>query len=364
MLKKFDLILLASVLLLTVIGLVVLHAINVRDPSLLQGFNPTVQLVAAMIGLIGLVVAARIDYRLLMRIAPAWYGVGLALLAIVLLIGETVSGSIRSIEVGFFEFQPTEIAKLGLIVMLARYFAYNRRDLIKIRYFVGSLLILGAVAALIMLQPDLGSVMVMAAIWFLMAMMSGTRRLFLVLFVGVALAVLPLATQLLEPYQQARLETFFNPAADPQGQGYNVNQAIIAVGSGQLFGRGLGGGTQSTLNFLPSQHTDFIFAVVAEKLGLLGAGLVLVLFGVVIWRGVRIAWQAQDRFGAQLSTGIVAMLLVQVVITVGMNLGIAPVTGLPLPFIAYGGTNLVISLFAIGILQSIVTHNQTLQFKQ
>ncbi|MEX0934590.1 MAG: FtsW/RodA/SpoVE family cell cycle protein, partial [Candidatus Saccharimonadales bacterium] len=139
----------------------------------------------------------------------------------------------------------------------------------------------------------------------------------------------------------------------PQGQGYNVDQSMIAIGSGQLFGRGLGGGTQSTLNFLPSQHTDFIFAVIAEKLGLIGASSVLILFGLLLWRGFVIALRARDSFGALLASGITTMFLIQIVITIGMNLGIAPVTGLPLPFLAYGGTNLIISLIAVGILLNI-----------
>lgn len=363
MLQKADRILLISVALLVVIGLVVLHAINVRDESLLQGFNPTVQIVAALLGSAALIVTARTDYRLLARIAPIWYGVGIVLLLSVLAFGETVAGSQRSLQFGFFEFQPTEVAKLGLILMLARFYANHAQEMGRLRYFLLSLIITGGVSAAVVIQPDLGSTLVMLFIWFVMTLMSSTRRLFLAGAIVLALIAIPIGAQFLAPYQQARLETFFNPTADPQGQGYNVNQAMIAVGSGQLLGRGLGGGTQSTLNFLPSQHTDFIFAVVAEKLGLLGAGVVMVLFSIVIWRGILIAWRTQDRFGTLLATGIVAMFLIHIIVTIGMNLGVAPVTGLPLPFVAYGGTNLVISLFAIGVLQSIAGHNQELQFR-
>lgn len=341
----------------------VLHSITFSEVTPSQEFNPTVQVVAALLGLAVLVSMMRLDYRLLIRLAPAWYMIAIGLLVVVLLVGDTVFGATRSLQLGFFEFQPTEVAKIGFVLMLARYYTIHDGNLHKFRYFLASLMLLGLMAVFIMMQPDLGSTLLLVSAWLIITMMSSTRRLYLIGFIFIGLAMLPLATSQLEPYQQERLNTFFEPDGDPQGAGYNVNQAMIAVGSGQLLGRGLGGGTQSGLNFIPSQHTDFIFAVLAEKLGLLGAGVVLGLFVVVMWRGVLIAYRAKDRFGRLLASGVVGILFVQIVVTIGMNIGVAPVTGLPLPFVAYGGTSLIMSLFAIGILQSIATHSQELHFR-
>ncbi|MEX0668336.1 MAG: rod shape-determining protein RodA [Candidatus Saccharimonadales bacterium] len=350
---RLDYILLFSTLILCLIGVIVLHSINVRDPSLLQGFNPSWQLIALLIGSIGLILFMRMDYHILARIAPLWYGVGVLLLVLVLFFGEAVSGSTRALSFGVVEFQPAEIAKMGMILLLASYYNKNSNKLHKLNTLFISMIITAAVVILVFLQPDLGTAIVLLIIWAMISFMAGIRRSFLVGLALIGLIALPVAIQVLEPYQQARLETFFDPTADSQGQGYNVDQSMIAIGSGQLFGRGLGGGTQSTLNFLPSQHTDFIFAVIAEKLGLIGASSVLILFGLLLWRGFVIAWRARDSFGALLASGITTMFLVQIVITIGMNLGIAPVTGLPLPFLAYGGTNLIISLLAVGILLNI-----------
>lgn len=362
--KRFDWILLAATVLLVIIGLIVLHAINFRDPSLAEGFSPLRQVISAVIGFGALFAAARTDYRVWLRAAPLWYMVSAALLVLVLIIGDVVSGAARSIDLGFFEFQPTEIAKLGLIFLLARWYTVRARELGHPWYLFLSLVATGILAGLIILQPDIGSAALVGMIWLVMTLASNIRKSYVAVLVVIALVLSPFAVQQLQPYQQERLETFFNPAADPQGSGYNVDQATIAVGSGQIFGRGLGGGSQSQLNFLPSQHTDFVFAVVAEKLGLLGAALVVGLFLVVLYRGFFIAFGARETFGSLLAIGITSMFLVQTIIVIGMNLGIMPVTGLPLPFISYGGTNLVVSLFAVGLLQSIATHKQDLQFKE
>lgn len=362
--KRFDWVLLAATLLLVIIGLIVLHAINFRDPSLAEGFDPIHQLISAVLGLGVMFAASRVDYRFWFRIAPIWYVASALLLVALLFIGETVAGSTRSIDLGLFEFQPTEFAKLGLIFLLARWYALRARELRHPWYVFSSLVAAGILAGLIVLQPDIGSAVLLGGIWFIVTLASNVRKSYVAALVVLVIIASPFIMQQLQPYQQERLQTFFNPGADPQGSGYNVDQATIAVGSGQIFGRGLGGGSQSQLNFLPSQHTDFVFAVVAEKLGLLGAALVIGLFAVVLFRGFYIALHARDTFGALLATGLTGMLLIHVIIAVGMNLGVAPVTGLPLPFISYGGTNLVISLFAIGVLQSIATHKQDLEFKE
>ena len=184
-----------------------------------------------------------------------------------------------------------------------------------------------------------------------------------VLFLGMAaLIALPVALPLLKPYQRHRIEVFLHPTADKLGTGYNVNQALVAVGSGQVLGRGLAAGTQSQLNFLPSQHTDFIFAVLAEKLGFVGGLLLLGMFGLLIVRALVVAYQSQDRFGMFMAVGITAMLLFHVMINIGMNLGIMPVTGIPLPFVSYGGTSLIVALICIGLLESISLRRKKIEF--
>jgi rod shape determining protein RodA len=195
-----------------------------------------------------------------------------------------------------------------------------------------------------------------------MALVGKTRKWHLVALAVLAVLAFPIGMKFLKPYQVSRLETFLNPTADPLGTGYNVVQATIAVGSGQLFGRGLAAGSQSQLNFLPSQHTDFIFAVLTEKMGFIGGMLLLGLFVILLARGLIVAYRAQDRFGMFLATGIVAMLLFHVFINVGMNMGILPVTGIPLPFISYGGTSLIIAMICIGLLESIAVRRKKLEF--
>lgn len=362
-LKRVDWLLIGSTILLVGIGLLVLHAINYKDAALAQDFTPGKQIIFALFGFGMLVLFARTDYRLWFRLGNLWYGIGIFLLLLVLFFGTNAQGATRWINIGPLQFQPTEFIKLGLIMVLARFFTKHNDEMRMGRYFLLSLVLVGIPALLVMIQPDLGSALVIGFIWFVMLLMSSANKWHLVILLAVMLAVSPIVFSQLHPYQIKRIETFANPTGDPSGSGYNVVQSTIAVGSGQLRGRGLSSGSQSQLNFLPSQQTDFIFAVLSEKLGFLGAGLVLVLFATMVARAIIIAWRATDRFGMLMATGIVAYFTFHIVINVGMNLGIMPVTGLPLPFISYGGTNLIISLMAVGILQNIANNREGLEFK-
>lgn len=361
-LGKLDLPLLGAAALLLCIGLLVLFAINFKDPSLAQEFSPARQLLYAGVGGGLLVLFARLDFRLWARLGKHWYLLGLGLLLLVLGFGKEAQGAVRALDLGILQFQPTEFIKLGLIMMLGATFAAKAEQMAR-WHNLGLTLVLSLVPALLVaIQPDLGSAIVVMFIWGVMVLFSHARRWHLLALLGAALVVLPLFFSHLHAYQQQRIYSFLHPQADPQGSGYNVVQSTIAVGSGQLLGKGLGSGTQSQLNFIPSQHTDFIFAVTAEKLGLLGAGTVLMLFGVILVRAILIAKKCADRFGQFLALGIAAMFFVHVLVNIGMNLGIMPVTGLPLPFLSYGGTNLIISLIAIGILESIRLNQPDLTF--
>ncbi len=362
--KRLELPLLIATGLLLVIGLLILFAINFKDVELAQDFSPARQLGHVLLGIGLLVLFGRTDYRLWLRLGKYWYGLTIVLLLLVFVIGEAVAGATRAIDLFVIQFQPSEFAKLGVIMALAGVFAKKHDQLSRWRYLLASLWLVVIPMGLIMLQPDLGSALVIGFIWLVMILVSGARKWHLAIMLVTILALAPVAVNRLEPYQRARLQTFLNPSADPQGAGYNVLQSTIAVGSGQLFGRGLGSGTQSQLNFIPSQHTDFVFAVLAEKLGFVGASLTLALFGLLLVRSLLIGWRAEDRFGMLLAVGIAGMFIFHVVINIGMNLGIMPVTGIPLPLISYGGTNLIISLVAIGILESIHIHRRELEFKK
>lgn len=350
--------------LLTTMGLIVIYATAFKATSLDSSSEVVHQGIFAIIGLVGLIIISRIDYRMWGKMVVWLYGGSIGLLVGVEIFARPVLGAKRWIDLGFFQFQPSELMKLALIIALAKLYADNYDQLERPKFFLIALAYLAAPAILTFKEPDLGSTLVLIAIWLGMTLVSRIRKLYLAALVVSAVALAPVGYALLKPFQKARLTTFIDPTADPLQTGYNVVQSTITVGSGQMFGRGLAAGSQTQLNFLPSlaQHTDFVFAVVSEKMGFVGSGLVVLLFGALLIRGLMIAYRAQDRFGMFLATGIVAMLLFHFFINVGMNIGIAPVTGIPLPFVSYGGTSLIVAMMAIGLLESIAIRRKKLQF--
>ncbi|MBI3984202.1 rod shape-determining protein RodA [Candidatus Microgenomates bacterium] len=362
-LPRLDWILTGSTLLLLSLGLMILFAINFKDPSLAQDFSPWQQLIYAVIGVGLMGLLARVDYRQWRRFGKFWYLAGIGLLILVLAIGKTALGATRAIDLGIFQFQPSEFMKLGLIMALAIYLGRQAEQLRRWPKLLLSMVLVAVPIALIAIQPDFGSAMVALFIWAAMVWVSPASKKQLTVLLVAALVMVPLVAANLQPYQRERLTTFLNPETDPRGAGYNVVQSTIAVGSGGLWGKGLGSGTQSQLNFLPSQHTDFVFAVLAEKLGFLGAALAIILFGLLIWRVLAIAWHSGELFGLLLGMGIAGFLLIHVVVNIGMNLGVLPVTGIPLPLLSYGGTNLIITLMSVGVMLSIYRHRTTLEFK-
>lgn len=360
--RKFDPILLGSAVFLMGIGIVVLFSINVNQAIERPDFNAWYQLIFAAIGLGAMYALWKTDYRQWQRLALMMYGVSIVLLAAVLFVGDSAGGATRWIDIGPFRFQPSELTKFALILLLARLFA-NRGERAQSISMVGlSLMYLILPIALIFLQPDLSTSISLGFIWFVMLLVSQFPKPLLIVGLLVVSALVPLIYPNLEPYQQARINTFLDPGADPQGSGYNVAQSTIAVGSGQLFGKGLDGGTQSQLNFLPAQQTDFIYAVIAEKLGFIGASMVLLAFLILISRCLFIAYRAKDRFSYYLASGVAAYFVFHSVVNIGMNIGLLPVTGLPLPFVSYGGTNLLISWMMLGLLMSVQAHDHELHF--
>jgi len=309
----------------------------------------------AVLGILLLIVASRFDYRRLRYLAPGLVVASLALCAAVLVLGPSVNGARRWLTLGPAVFQPSELAKLALAVWLAAHLA-RRKPPGTLRELWRPIGLLFAVfAALIVLEPDLGTVIAIAVMVGAVLLVSGTPGR--VLLGGTAIvAALGLAAIYVEPYRRVRFFSFLNPWHDAQGAGFQTVQAMIGIGSGGIFGVGLGQGVQKVF-YLPEAHTDMIFAVVGEELGLIGVTLVIAAYAAFAWAGLRIALQCADPFGSRLAAGLTALVCGQAVINLAAVLGLAPLTGIPLPFVSYGGSNLVVQLAAVGILLNIASRN-------
>lgn len=283
-----------------------------------------------------------------------FYVLALALLSVVVFVGKSSGGAQRWLDLRFFDLQPSEVAKILVIIAIARYLADHQDSVRQFRHVAVTLVQAGIPAVMVARQPDLGTALTLGAIWLGIVIMAGVRWRHLLLLALPALAAAPMVWgRLLTEYQRERLLIFLNPAADPLGAGYNLIQSRISVGAGGLLGRGLNSGTQSQLHFLRVQHTDYIFAVLSEELGFVGGVILIALYAILVMQVLTIANNARDSFGRLLASGIAAMLVFQVFINIGMNIGLSPVTGIPLPFISYGRSSLLTLLICVGILQSI-----------
>lgn len=352
--KKLDWLIIGCISLILLVGLIVLYSASIKAGQSFAAIDASKQFVYVIFGFILLFLFSFFDYRLLKNYSLVLYVLMIFSLVLVAFFGKSALGATRWINIGFFQFQPSEFAKLVLIIVLAKFFSKNYDQSSGLKYFIISLVYLMIPAVLVMFQPDLGTALVMIVIWISMVLVSKINKLYLGGgFVFLALS-LPFIVPRLKPYQRSRLYSLINPAGDPLGTGYNVNQSMISVGSGRIFGQGLSSGSQSQLNFLPSQNTDFIFAVIAEKLGFLGSCLIIGLYGLLFFKMIIAAQKSTDRFGTFLVVGIVSMMIFHVLINIGMNLGIMPVTGIPLPFVSAGGSVMLISMISVGIVQSVI----------
>ncbi|MFH1392572.1 MAG: rod shape-determining protein RodA [bacterium] len=312
------------------------------------------QAIFCLIGFVLMFLVSRINYHNLKNYTLLLYCLAIILLLLVLVFGHKIRGASSWFNLGKFGFQPVELAKLIMIIVLAKYFSQNSHNIYKWRTIITSALYLILPVGLIFLQPDMGSAFVFIVIWLGINLAAGIRLKHLcIIFLILIITASASWYFLLKDYQKNRFIVFLNPALDPLGRGYNIIQSIIAVGSGSFFGNGLGYGSQSRLDFLPEQHTDFIFAAIAEELGFIGAFFIIILFGLLFSRCFRILFKTEDNFGQFLVLGIIIYLFTHVFINIGMNIGLMPITGIPLPMISYGGSNLLITLIAIGLLQSI-----------
>lgn len=326
------------------------------------------QAIFAGCGLVLMFVLTFVDYRIFKGLVIPLYFIGLIFLALLVIkpfsgsgLVITTYGATRWIDLKFFQLQPSEFFKAVLIITLAAYLS-NKRDNIKWWNVLWVMIMTAAPVWMILRQPDLGTATVLVMIMLAMLIVAALPRIYYFIFGAGTLVLAPIIWYFLAEYQKQRFITFFNPAGDPLGRGYNVLQSLIAVGSGGLSGRGFGQGSQSQLNFLPVAHTDFIFAGFAEATGFIGAFFLVSVFLLLFVRLLNVARVAKDDFGMLLAVGVGTMLMMQAFVNIGMNIAIMPVTGIPLPFMSYGGTALIIYFILIGIMQSIYMRHKKITF--
>lgn len=341
-LAGLDWILIFSLLILSIFGIIAVHILV--PGSLLQ------QLAYFIFAFIFFLIFSQIDYRILEKISLPLYLGSIAFLFAPLLFGKITRGSVRWIQFGPITIQPSEIVKPFLVIFFASFFSNGKLNFKKI--LIGGILLVIPLF-LVFIQPDLGSSLVILLSWIGIVFFAGIPTGFILMALALFIMLLPITWILLKEYQRQRIISFLNPSADPLGAGYHIIQTIIAVGSGQFFGRGLGRGTQSQLKFLPERHTDFIFASLAEDLGFLGSAILILGFLILLWRILFISQKTKDLFGSLVCLGVFSILFSQIFINIGMNIGLLPITGITLPIVSYGGSSLVATMISLGIIENI-----------
>jgi rod shape determining protein RodA len=349
---KLDWLIIASTMLLLGIGLITLYSVSFIEGSF-NAANFYKQILAISIGMGLMLFFSFYDYRAFNSYSTKLYLSLVALLTVVFFLGINFRGTKGWIGVGEINFQAVEIAKLIMIIFLASFLSKKKGQLSMLVRIITSIVLVFIPVFLILKQPDFGSAAIVVGIWASILLVSGIGKKNLLIFFLVTMLALTCGWSFLKDYQKNRIKNVINPYSDPRGSGYNLIQSMVAVGSGGLYGKGLGHGSQSQLNFLPEKHTDFIFSVVAEELGFAGAVFVFALFIILFYRMKETARLARDNFGYLLAMGIMAMFFLQLLVNIGMNIGISPIAGVPLPLLSYGGSSIVISLASIGIIQSI-----------
>jgi rod shape determining protein RodA len=361
--RRFDWVLFILALSLSVFGVVMIASALSGNEVLAQW--PWRQAAFLGLGIVLLLLAAAFDYRLLGSVAYLIYGGLLAALLIIYAFGTVSGGAQRWLAVGDYLLQPSELAKLGVIVVLAHFLATReaRGRLGSILTPVVAVIMLAPAVALIYLQPNLSTALSLLAIGGMMLLMAGMPLRHMVLMgLAVAVAAVPVWRMLLQDYMKDRILAFLNPATVSAAERYNIEQAMISIGSGGWLGRGLFRGSQNQLHFLRVRHTDFIFSVTAEELGFIGAVVLIVLFGLLLWRLTYVASLSRDTFGRLIVVGITTMILFQFLVNIGMNLNLLPATGVPLPFVSYGGSSLWTMLIGIGLAESVAMRHRRFGF--
>lgn len=356
--RHLDISLIPIVLLLTAAGILAVRSASSRLLQT-QGEDPNHfvkrQVIYFCLASIVFVISLLFDYRALRDYAPLVYAAGVLLLVLVLTpVGHKQAGAQRWIDFGVLQIQPAEIMKVLIVAAMAAMVS-SERGIHSFGQVLSAMGLVAIPAALVYVQPDLGTVMVFLAIAFALLLVAGTRVQWLITLLVAGIFALGFALHLgiLKEYQVARLTAFMDTESDLQRAGFNLAQSKIAIGSGGFDGKGFGNGSQTNLRYVPEQHTDFIFTAIGEEQGFLGAVAILVLFSLLLWRALRIATLSKDQFGTLLAAGVAAMFAFQLFVNVGMTVGIMPITGIPLPFVSYGGSSLITSFFGVGILMNV-----------
>lgn len=364
--QHFDFVLFGATIVLMAFGVALIYSATLASAPIEQDLWDTFlgrQVIYAIVGIGLMVLVSFTDYSIFANVNHFIYALTILSLILVYLVGKISFGAQRWIDLGVFPLQPSELAKVLLIIVLAKFLADGQEDLKRLPYFLLSILYVAVPMVFIYLQPDLGTAIVLGVSWLAMVLMAGARIRHLALVALLGVAASPVIWFSLHGYMRERIFVFFNPQRDPLGVGYNINQARIAVGSGGFLGQGFARGTQSQLHFLRVRHTDYIFSVLGEELGFVGVVVVLLLFLVVIWRILRVAEMARDTFGQLIACGFATVVAFQVIANVGMNVGLLPSSGVPLPFVGYGGSALIALLIGEGVVQNIVIRHKRLEFQ-
>ena len=363
-LRDFDPVLMLAALALVGMGGLLIYSASLTQfgsPSLSDLAHPVMRQAAfATVGLIVALGIARANYRVLGVLSVGMYVAAIAVLAFVVVAGEATYGSRRWIEVAGTPVQPSEIAKLVVIIALAKYLSDHQDSIGELKVFLTSLAMAAVPTLLVFAEPDLGSAVIFAMIWLGMVLAAGAKWRHIAGLAGVALVSVPFALiGLINDYQRDRIALWLDPESDPLGAGFQSLQAQIGIGSGGFFGKGLTEGGQTQLDYLRTETTDYVFSVLGEELGLVGALVLFSLFIVLLWRALRVAELSRDLFGRLLATGVVIFILLQTFINIAVNVGLLPVTGIPLPFVSQGGSSLITLFICLGILQSILMRRRT-----
>ena len=353
MFRDFDRALFFAMVFIAIMGLVSIYSATQAKGLPFKESFVLRQVEWMLIGLVLLAVILKVAYYKIVDMAYILYGLIVMMLALVLVIGHVRLGAQRWISIAGFAFQPSEFIKIALIMAFANYLGSKKDTMWRLENLVVPMILVGIPFVLVLLQPDLGTALLLVPVFFAMLLVSGAKPKHLAVMLGIGLAGLPVFWHFLRDYQKQRLMVFINPNVDPLGAGYTIIQSKISIGSGGLFGKGWMAGTQNQLNFLPERHTDFIFSVIGEEWGFLGAMVLLVLYALIIKETFDIASSTSDRTGKLLAVGVGVLLAFQVMINISMTVGVMPVVGIPLPLISYGGSSLLATMVAIGLVLNV-----------
>ena len=361
LLKNIEYPVLIAIVLLTILSVVIISsATHATSPE--GSFRTArMQVMWFLAGLVAMFFVISIDYHSFAHWSNVIYVINILVLLLVLFSGEEGGGAQRWIGIGSFRLQPSEFAKLALVITLSRHLE-KKKSLNTLQDLLTVFLHMAVTMMLIARQPDLGTALVLVAMTFGMMFIAGISYKMLAGIISAGILSLPLFWQILKPYQRDRILVFFNPYLDPLGKGYHVIQSKIAIGSGKLFGKGLYQGTQSQLDFLPVKHTDFIFAVLGEELGFVGGVILISLYFMLLYYSIRVAFKARDLLGTYMVVGVISMWAFQILVNIGMNVGIMPVTGIPLPFMSYGGSSFIMNMMAAGLVLNVGMRRQKILF--